>query len=78
MALTKQHEDFARDVVAVAKRHGMDQLRLTFQAGFDLTRDPEFDIYSWGTVEMTWSQPREGEEKFQLKAEQRANFPVTI
>lgn len=73
MAITSEHEAFARDVVAVAKKHGMDKLRLTFDLGFELARKHGFE--NWGEVQMSWQEPREGEDTFHLKAEQHANFP---
>ena len=75
MAITNEHAEFAREVIALARKHRMDHISLSFEGNFDLTK--ELGFHSWGTVEMHWSEPRDGEDKFHLKAEQRANFPAT-
>ncbi|MGB0410174.1 MAG: hypothetical protein ACPGFA_01190 [Pikeienuella sp.] len=74
MAITDAHAAFARAVVALAREHQMDRISLEFEANFDPQREAEF--HSWGKVSMYWREPREGEDTFQLKAEQRANFPA--
>ena len=51
-AITEDHKAFAREVVALARKHQMDRLKLEFQTGFNHPSGPGFResiTMSWGT-----------------------------
>lgn len=67
-----KHAAFARDVVALARKHGMNALSVSFRASFrtmfPMGAEPS-NIYS-GQVTMTWSEGRHGaKEDIKLRFE---------
>jgi hypothetical protein len=60
----EKHAEFAREVVALARKHGMDGLSFSFRASFGtmfpVSQEPS-NIYS-GLVNVSWSQGRHGDK----------------
>lgn len=52
-----RHAEFAQEVVALAWKHGMDNLTITFRADF-MSRDTGYS----GLVTATWHQGRHGDK----------------
>lgn len=72
--VTERHVDFARAVVALARLHGMDNLRMTYRenVGAAWARG---DKWNSEDVTMNWSQGRHGDQS-RLSIEYRASLAV--
>lgn len=53
--VTDEHRDFAREVIALARKHRMNNIVLKFQAGFELKH------LGWEQITASWCQGRHGD-----------------
>jgi hypothetical protein len=58
--IIKEHEDFAREVVEVARKHGMTHLQMSFQLGIRVRQELGLSG-DFENVRMDWTQGRHGE-----------------
>ena len=60
--ILKEHQDFARELVALARKHGMTNLNMTFRLDFVHTvKNPEGYIAPYNQdIRLQWSQGRHG------------------
>lgn len=64
--------EFAREVVAVCRKYGMNNLRLTFNHNFNVATTSG----NWARKEVRWSEGRHGNKaQITFKIDSEMNFP---
>lgn len=72
--ITDKHKKFAREMIVLARKHGMDNLRLTFQQSHMWNAGLEKPVYNH--VEMVWSIGRHGsKDVIHLSAKEDISIP---